>query len=179
MKILVLVVLACGCAHVGPPATRRAPVTDTYHGVRVVDEYRWLEDWEDPEVRSWSEVQSAYARSRLDGLSHMARIRERVGSILRRAPASYTSLSTRPDRLFALKLKPPPKQQPLQSIPKWISSPGTSMMKPMRTLQAMSAWVTSTCVTPCPSLLKHSMANGTGSTAPSPGIRCTRNWYQL
>ena len=39
------------------------PVTDTYHGVKVVDPYRWLETDEDPEVKAWSDAENAYARS--------------------------------------------------------------------------------------------------------------------
>jgi len=34
-----------------PPNTPKRPVTDQYHGVTVTDEYRWLENWNDPEVK--------------------------------------------------------------------------------------------------------------------------------
>ena len=36
-----------------PPQTEKIPVTDSYHGVSVVDEYRWLEDGNDPKVKAW------------------------------------------------------------------------------------------------------------------------------
>ena len=38
----------------GPPATPKKPVTDVYHGVKVVDDYRRLEDINDPAVRAGS-----------------------------------------------------------------------------------------------------------------------------
>jgi prolyl oligopeptidase len=52
-----LVVLACGSAqHLRvrsyPPAAR-GNVTDDYHGTRVADPYRWLEDLDSPETRAW------------------------------------------------------------------------------------------------------------------------------
>ena len=39
-----------------PPATKKEPATDTYHGVKVVDDYRWLEDWNKKDVKDWSEA---------------------------------------------------------------------------------------------------------------------------
>ncbi|HVP48367.1 MAG TPA: hypothetical protein VMT32_17355, partial [Bryobacteraceae bacterium] len=42
-----------------PPATPKRPVTDIYHGVRVTDDYRWLEDFSNPEVKAWSDAQNA------------------------------------------------------------------------------------------------------------------------
>ena len=59
--LLFLVAIFAGCAGSSPPGSRRAPVTDTYHGVEVVDDYRWLEDWDDPDVRQWSNEQNAHA----------------------------------------------------------------------------------------------------------------------
>ena len=39
-----------------PPPTQQRPVTDEYFGIKVVDPYRWLENWDDPEVRAWTEA---------------------------------------------------------------------------------------------------------------------------
>jgi len=57
-------------APTAPPPTRAEPVTDTFHGQQVVDDYRWLEalDRESPEVEAWTTAQNDYTRARLDGL---------------------------------------------------------------------------------------------------------------
>src|SRR4030088_222024 len=39
-----LVTMPAAAADARYPATPKRPVTDTYHGVTVVDDYRWLED---------------------------------------------------------------------------------------------------------------------------------------
>ena len=41
-------------------ATPKKPVTDTYQGVQVVDDYRWLENSGDPAVRQWAEAQNKF-----------------------------------------------------------------------------------------------------------------------
>src|SRR5277367_7201882 len=46
-----------------PPGTEKAPVTDIYHGVSVIDDYRWLENWDDPKVKAWVAAQNAYTQS--------------------------------------------------------------------------------------------------------------------
>ena len=53
-----------------PPATKTAPVTDTLHGVEIVDEYRWLEplEKESSEVTEWTTAQNDYTRSVLEAL---------------------------------------------------------------------------------------------------------------
>jgi prolyl oligopeptidase len=48
-----------------PPA-RKAAVVDDYHGVKVADPYRWLENADDPETAAWVEQQNALTRSLLD-----------------------------------------------------------------------------------------------------------------
>ena len=60
------------------PPTPRRPVTDTYHGTVVTDDYRWLEDWSSPEVQAWSETQNLRARATLDGLPGVAVLRDRL-----------------------------------------------------------------------------------------------------
>lgn len=94
-----------------PPGTPKKPVTDVYHGVTVADDYRWLEDWDDAAVRSWSDAQNAHARAILDRLPHVAEIRARVTEILSARTVSYSDLEYRPGFLFAVK-REPPKQQP-------------------------------------------------------------------
>jgi prolyl oligopeptidase len=106
-----VLLLAGGCVSPRPPETPRTPVTDRYHGVEVVDDYRWLEDWSDASVRAWSESQNARARELLDRLPAAAEIRERVGEILRSESTSYRALDWAAGTLFAIENRPP-KEQP-------------------------------------------------------------------
>lgn len=51
------------------PATRRAPVEETLHGVVISDPYRWLEDGSSTEVQDWTRRQNEVARAALDGFT--------------------------------------------------------------------------------------------------------------
>ena len=46
-----------------PPPTERRTVVDEFFGTKVTDDYRWLEDSNDPDVKCWSDAQNAFARS--------------------------------------------------------------------------------------------------------------------
>jgi len=98
-------------AGVDYPPTAKRPVTETYHGVTVVDEYRWLEDDASPEVKRWGAEENALTRRYLDALPQRPAIAARVGELLRTAPVRRYDFEYR-GRLFALKLQPP-KNQPL------------------------------------------------------------------
>ena len=94
-----------------PPATPRQPVTDVYHGISVSDDYRWLDDYNRPEVRAWSNAQNAYTRSIIDSIPSAAAVRARVADVLRDASPRWSHLVRRGRTLFALK-SAPPKEQP-------------------------------------------------------------------
>ncbi|MBX3356899.1 MAG: S9 family peptidase [Phycisphaeraceae bacterium] len=94
-----------------PPETAKKPVTNEYHGVKVVDEYQWLENWEDPAVRAWSDAQNEYARSVLDHLPNIEAIRARITDLSSSDTVRHTELHAAGGKLFVLKHQPP-KQQP-------------------------------------------------------------------
>jgi len=108
----VLAVAAQKPTPAGPPVASKRPVVDVYFGTKVTDDYRWLEDWNNPAVRSWSEAQNAWARRFLAQLPDAAAIRKRVTQLETGTSADYLSLVVRGHILFALKQQPP-KQQPL------------------------------------------------------------------
>ena len=93
------------------PVTPRRPVVDEYWGVKVADDYRWLESWSDPEVRAWSDAQNTAARAALDALSGRAAIHARVEALMRGASVSYDGLVRRGGVLFAIR-HDPARQQP-------------------------------------------------------------------
>ncbi len=49
-----------------PPPTPARPVVDTVHGVKLSDDYRWLEDGRSPEVQAWTQRQHEATLSWLD-----------------------------------------------------------------------------------------------------------------
>jgi prolyl oligopeptidase len=95
----------------GPPPTEKKPVTDTYFGTEVRDDYRWLEEWNDASVQAWSQAQSTEARVALDALPHLEAIRQRVDQIAKFRSPGYRALIARGTTVFAIKNEPP-KQQP-------------------------------------------------------------------
>ncbi len=99
---------------VPPPPARIEVVEDTYHGETVADPYRWLENWDDPEVQAWSEAQNAYARRVLTRLPEREAVRARIDAILT-APTRVVHEALRmagSETLLAIKTDPT-KQQAL------------------------------------------------------------------
>ncbi|QDT05040.1 Prolyl endopeptidase [Rubripirellula lacrimiformis] len=96
--------------HAQPPSTATSPTVDRYHGVDVHDDYRWLEDWSDPKVQEWSELQNAYARQTLDALPAVEAIRARVTEIMSARLISYANVHFAGGKYFAIKNQPPKEQ---------------------------------------------------------------------
>jgi prolyl oligopeptidase len=51
------------------PANLNHPARDEYHGVVVMDPYRWLEDGNDPAVKAWTHAQNRRTRDHLDAIA--------------------------------------------------------------------------------------------------------------
>ena len=92
------------------PKTAERPVTDTYYGTKVVDPYRWLEDWNNPEVQAWTAAQTRYTRAQLDARPFADVVRDRVKTLGSSPQPRWTALTYRPGVLFALKYQPPLNQ---------------------------------------------------------------------
>ena len=95
-----------------PPVAEKKAVEDTYWGTTVSEDYRWLENWGDPEVKSWVEGQNAYSRTELDHMPNRSEILDRIQALNRSITPHYRDLTYRGTSLFALKDQPP-KNQPL------------------------------------------------------------------
>src|SRR5262249_31928381 len=66
-----------------PPPTRTDNATDVYHGVEVVDSYRWLEDQNTTETRAWIEAQNAYTDSLLAATPGREQLKQRLTALLK------------------------------------------------------------------------------------------------
>lgn len=98
------------------PRTARRPVTDHYHGVAVVDEYRWFEDAGGEAVKQWVAAQNQHTRKYLDSIGSRPAIEKRLRELYTARPASYYAPVRRGDRLFAMKNQPPNEQPMLVTL---------------------------------------------------------------
>ena len=81
-----------------PPATRASDQVDDYHGRKVADPYRWLEDTDAPETAAWVNAQNAATFAYLAAIPEREAIRKRLTQLW-----NYERYSTpfrRADRYF-------------------------------------------------------------------------------
>ena len=99
--------IAQSTAHVPvPPKTEKSPVTDVYHGVSVVDDYRWLESGGEPREKEWVTAQNAYAQDYLSNLPQRAAIVQFLKNARQQASVRYGGFQYAGGQLFALKFDP-------------------------------------------------------------------------
>lgn len=60
------------------PATQRIEHFDTYHGTRIADPYRWLEDLDSPRTQRWIQAQNELAQPHLEAIPARERIKRRM-----------------------------------------------------------------------------------------------------
>jgi len=64
------------------PTTPVRPVEDSYHGVKVSDPYRWMEDMKSAEFQQWLKAQAEYTAAGLKTLPGRDALRQRLGELL-------------------------------------------------------------------------------------------------
>jgi prolyl oligopeptidase len=115
--LITLIASAQGPSIPAQPATPKRPVTDEYQGVKVTDDYRWLENWDDPQVKQWSSAQNARSREYLDHLVSRPAIQLMLKQALSASSAAHYYLQFRGGTLFAMKYQPPQQQPMLVVLP--------------------------------------------------------------
>ena len=118
--LIITAISFCGIANL-PAAdtnsqTPKKPVTDEYQGVKVQDNYQWLENDTDPAVKTWSESQNQQTRAYIDKLPDRAAIEKQLTEWYAKTSPGYSGIVSRPGILFALKFQPPKQQQMLVTL---------------------------------------------------------------
>ena len=81
VSLVALTVAAAAQQPITYPSTRKIDHVDTYHGVKVEDPYRWLEDDNSPETAAWVEAQNKVTFAYLDGIPYRRAMAARVRAL--------------------------------------------------------------------------------------------------
>ena len=76
--ILVLMNFALPAQPLSYPKTRQADQVDNYHGVKIADPYRWLEDDHSAETAQWVEAQNKVTFGYLEKIPYRGQMKERL-----------------------------------------------------------------------------------------------------
>ena len=80
--LLVSGLVASGLAAAqGQPVAPLRPVTNDYFGTPVVDNYRYMEDLGNADVKAWMKTQADYTRSKLDAIPARKPLLERIHAL--------------------------------------------------------------------------------------------------
>ena len=82
-----------------PPVAPVRPVTTDYFGTKVVDNYRYMEDLANPDVKAWMKAQADYTRAKLDAIPARKPLLDRIHALLN-ADVRRGGFVRRGDRYF-------------------------------------------------------------------------------
>src|SRR5262249_4798151 len=105
--VLAIVVAIPALKGAAVPSTKRHPVVRVYQGQRVKDDYEWLEEGTNAEVRSWTAAQNEHARAWLDAREARPLVEARLRELFSKTSPNYSSFTSRAGRLFFVKFQPP------------------------------------------------------------------------
>jgi prolyl oligopeptidase len=80
------------------PVAKKGDQVDTYHGVKVADPYRWLEDDNSPDTKAWVEAENAVTFPYLERIPFRERLQARVKAL--NDYEKYSAPSRRGDSFF-------------------------------------------------------------------------------
>ncbi|MBN2031329.1 S9 family peptidase [bacterium] len=87
VMIIVLFFTSLNLAQIGiigkPPETRKDNIKETINGIEIIDPYRWLEDQDSPETRSWIDAQNEYTQSIIGNLPGRDVLQKRLTELMR------------------------------------------------------------------------------------------------
>ena len=117
---LIWLTTACGGAlQIAGPIAAADPedvTVDYFHGDRVSDPYRWLEETGTPKTDEWLAKQAKKADAFFTGA---AKVKDRLIELEKQKSPVYTQLVQVGKRLFALKTQPPLNQPLIVAMPSW------------------------------------------------------------
>ena len=76
--VMILTVNSFAQTRIEYPATKKVEQTDDYHGTKISDPYRWLEDDNSSETKAWVEAQNKVTFGYLNGIPERAKIKARL-----------------------------------------------------------------------------------------------------
>lgn len=109
LAVAVLLLLArpyATSADTRPAAAHETPVTDTYFGTTVTDNYRWLESLDNPEVTGWIKSQADYTKGVLDGIPGRDSLFNDYVHLDALRPAAISAVTRKGGRYFYKKTLP-------------------------------------------------------------------------
>ena len=132
-------------ARISAPAAAIELVTEYYHGVPVVDPYRWLEDQKSERTRNWIAKQTTYTRAYLNAVPGRSRIRRRVERLL--AVQSYRTPRKTGDRCFFLK-REAYQEQPVLAMREGESDEDMVLLDPVQMTGSLQAAIDIIAISP-------------------------------
>lgn len=93
------------------PVAAKIPVANEYHGVKVVDHYRWLEDGKSAETKQWVAAQNAYSLAYFQRAPAWNSILQNLKNPKNNPGATESGLEFRNGRFFYMQLDRTRQQQ--------------------------------------------------------------------
>ncbi|MDX1762436.1 MAG: hypothetical protein R3218_09805, partial [Christiangramia sp.] len=104
---MMLPFLMIGQQIVKPEKAKPKKVIDEYHGIKVEDPYRYMEDLDDPQVVNWMKANTKYAESVLNAIPGKEEMIKKMEEMDKRTASRISNLNiTNNDLYYYLKMRP-------------------------------------------------------------------------